>query len=135
VANIGKEIKMLYTGLATSEDLLVKRPDLVRRFIRATVKGREFLKRFKSQSLALGKKYDRSPDDVRSADYDTTMEMMTADGTEDLETQQSDIDIGRRALSIQKEVAPRQVFDFRLVREVYKELRDTGWDRALKPGR
>jgi NitT/TauT family transport system substrate-binding protein len=44
VANIGKEIKMLYTGLATAEDFLVKRSDVVRRFIRATVKGREFLK-------------------------------------------------------------------------------------------
>jgi ABC-type nitrate/sulfonate/bicarbonate transport system substrate-binding protein len=135
VANIGKEIKMLYTGLATSEELLVKRPDLVRRFIRATVKGREFLKRYKSQALALGKKYDRSPDDVRSADYDATMEMMTADGTEDLETQKSDIDIGRRALAIQKEVVPQQVFDFRLVREVYKELREADLDRALKPSR
>ncbi len=132
VANIDKEIKMLYTGLATSEELLVKRPDVVRRFIRATVKGREFLKRFKSQSLALGKKYDRAPDDVRSADYDATMEMMTADGTEDVETQKSDIDIGRRALGVQKEIPTEQVFDFHLRREVYKELRDAGWDRVLK---
>jgi len=135
VANIGREIKMLYTGLATTEELIAKRPDLVRRFVRATVKGREFLKRFKSQSLALGKKYDRSPDDVRSADYDATMELMTADGTEDLETQKSDIEIGRRALGIQKEVAPQQVFDFRSVREVYKELREVGWDRALRTGK
>ena len=135
VADIGKEIKMLYTGLATSEDMLMKRPDLVRRFIRATVKGREFLKRNKSQSLALGKKYDRSPDDVRNADYDATMEMMTGDGTEDSDTQKSDIDIGRRALAIQKEIAPQQVFDFRLVREAYKELRETGWERALKPSK
>ena len=135
VADIGKEIKMLYTGLATSEDLLMKRPDLVRRFIRATVKGREFLKRNKSQSLVLGKKYDRSPDDVRNADYDATMEMMTGDGTEDSDTQKSDIDIGRRALAIQKEIAPQQVFDFRLVREAYKELRETGWERALKPSK
>ena len=132
VANIGKEIKMLYTGLATSEELLVKRPDVVRRFIRATVKGREFLKRFKSQSLALGKKYDRAPDDVRNADYDATMEMMTLDGMEDLETQKSDIDIGRRALNVQKEIPTEQVFDFRLTREVYKELSEAGWDRVLK---
>jgi NitT/TauT family transport system substrate-binding protein len=132
VANIGKEIKMLYTGLATSEELLVKRPDVVRRFIRATVKGREFLKRFKTQSLALGKKYDRAPDDVRSADYDATLEMMTADGTEDVETQKSDIDIGRRVLGVQKEIPTEQVFDFRLTREVYKELRDAGWDRVLR---
>ena len=52
---------------------------------------------------------------MRNADYDATMEMMTADGTEDLETQKSDIDIGRHALGIQKEVPPQQVFDFRLV--------------------
>jgi len=123
---------MLYTGLATAEELLVKRPELLRRFLRATVKGREYLKRYRSQSLALGKKYDRAPDDVRNADYDATMEMMTADGTEDLETQKSDIDIGRRALGIQKEVAPSEVFDFRLVREVYKELREAGLERLLK---
>jgi ABC-type nitrate/sulfonate/bicarbonate transport system substrate-binding protein len=135
VANIGKEIKTLYTGLATSEDLLARRPDVVRRFIRATVKGREFLKRFKTQSLALGKKWDRAPDDVRSADYDATMDMMTQDGTEDLETQKSDIEIGKRMLGIQKEISAEQVFDFRLVRDVYRELRTIGWDHALKSGK
>jgi ABC-type nitrate/sulfonate/bicarbonate transport system substrate-binding protein len=132
VANIGNEVKMLYTGLAVSEDVLVKRPELVRRFIRATVKGREFVKRFKAQSLALGKKYDRAPDDVRNADYDATMEMMTADGTEDLETQKSDIEIAKRMLGVQKDVASEQIFDFRFTREVYKELRDLGWEKALR---
>ena len=135
VANIGKEIKTLYTGLATSEEMLVKRPDAVRRFIRATVKGREFLKRFKAESLALGKKYDRAADDVRNADYDATMELMTADGTEDLDTQKSDIDIARRALAVQKEIPTEQVFDFRFTREVYKELREIGWEKALKTGK
>jgi NitT/TauT family transport system substrate-binding protein len=132
VANIGNEVKMLYTGLAVSEDVLVKRPELVRRFIRATVKGREFVKRFKAQSLALGKKYDRAPDDVRNADYDATMEMMTADGTEDLETQKSDIEIAKRMLGVQKDVASEQIFDFHFTREVYKELRDLGWEKALR---
>ena len=131
-ANIGKEIKMLYTGLATTEELLTKRPELVQKFIRGTVKGREFLKRNKTQSLALGKKYDKAPDDVRYADYDATMEMMTQDGTEDLETQRSDIEIAKRALGVRKDVSPEQIFDFRIVREVYKELRGIGWERALK---
>ena len=135
VANIGKEIKMLYTGLAVSEEMVVKRPDLVRRFLRATVKGREFVKRNKAQSLALGKKYDKAPDDVRGADYDATMEMMTADGTEDLETQKSDIETAKRMLNIQKDVPSEQIFDFRFTREVYKELRDAGWDRVLKAAR
>jgi ABC-type nitrate/sulfonate/bicarbonate transport system substrate-binding protein len=132
VVNIGKEIKMLYTGLAAAEETVVKRPDLVRRFLRATVKGREFVKRNKAQSLALGKKYDKSPDDVRSADYDATMEMMTADGTEDGETQRSDIEIAKRMLNLQKDVPAEQIFDFRFTREVYKELRELGWERALR---
>jgi len=132
VVNIGQEIKMLYTGLAATEEMTLKRPDVVRRFIRATVKGREFLKRNKTQSLALGKKYDKSPDDVRNADYNATLEMMTADGTEDPETQKSDIEIAKRMLGIQKEVSPEQIFDFRFTREVYKELRDLGWDKALR---
>jgi len=132
VVNIGKEIKMLYTGLAASEEMVVKRPDIVRRFLRATVKGREFVKRNKTQALVLGKKYDKSPDDVRSADYDATMEMMTAEGTEDTETQKSDIEIAKRMLNVQKDVPVEQIFDFRFTREVYKELRDLGWDRALK---
>ena len=134
VVNIGKEIKMLYTGLAASEEMIVKRPDLVRRFLRATVKGREFVKRNKTQALALGKKYDKSPDDVRSADYDATMEMMTPDGTEDLETQKSDIETAKRMLNVQKDVPSEQIFDFRFTREVYKELREAGWDRVLKAG-
>jgi len=132
VVNIGKEIKMLYTGLAAAEETLVKRPDLLRRFLRATVKGREFVKRNKAQTLALGKKYDKAPDDVRNADYDATIEMMTADGTEDAETQKSDIEIAKRMLNVQKDVPVEQIFDFRLTREVYKELRDMGWERALK---
>jgi hypothetical protein len=57
---------------------------------------------------------------------------MTSGGTEDLETQKSDIDIGRRALGVQKEIPTEQVFDFRLTQEVYKQLRDAGWDRVLK---
>ncbi|HWL74428.1 MAG TPA: hypothetical protein VNQ74_11190, partial [Burkholderiaceae bacterium] len=127
-----KEIKMLYTGLATAEETVVKRPDLVRRFLRATVKGREFVKRNKAQALALGKKYDKAPDDVRSADYDATMEMMTADGTEDAETQKSDIEIAKRMLNVQHEVPVELIFDFRFTREVYQELRALGWERALK---
>jgi hypothetical protein len=72
---------------------------------------------------------------VRNADYDATMEMMTVDGTEDVETQKSDIEIAKRALGVQRDVPTEQVFDFRLTREVYKELREAGWDRVLKTGK
>ena len=73
-------------------------------------------------------------DAVRHADSDATLEMMTAEGMEDFDTQKSDIEIAKRMLGIQKEFVPEQIFDFRFVREVYKELRYAGWDRVLKSG-
>ena len=48
------------------------------------MKGREFVKRNKAWSRPR-QEIDTTPNDVRSADYDATMEMMTADGTEDAE--------------------------------------------------
>ena len=105
---------MLYTGLATSEEMLVNGPTWCAGSSAPLSRDGEFLKRFKTESLALGKKYDRAPDDVRNADYDATMEMMTADGTEDLDTQKSDIDISRRALAVQKEIPTDQFSIFAL---------------------
>ena len=37
-----------------------------------------------------------------------------------------------QAAADKKDVAAEQIFDFRFVREVYKELRDMGWERALR---
>lgn len=133
VVYIGREVKMLYTGLATTEELLEKRSDLVRRFLMATVKGREFVKRYKDPSLKLTKKYDRQPDDARSADYDATIEMMTQDGTEDIETQRSDIESGMRALGLNADFSTEKVFDFRLVKQIYQDLKGSNW-QPTPPG-
>jgi hypothetical protein len=55
VANIGKGNQNALHGLATSEDMLSSGLMSVRRFIRATVKGREFLKRIKLSRSRSGK--------------------------------------------------------------------------------
>jgi hypothetical protein len=36
---------------------------------------------------------------------------------------------------VRRDIPTEQVFDFRLTREVYKELREVGWDRVLKAGK
>ncbi len=131
VVNLGREVKMLFTGLAVAKQLVNTRPDLVRRFLRATMKGREFYKSFKDETLRLTKKYDRNPDDVRSYDYDVTLEVMTRDGTEDVETQRLDIEVGSRNLGITVDVPVDRVFDFRFVREVYKEIRESNWQPTI----
>ena len=49
VANIRKEIQMLYTGVTTSDRELSERRNRAERFLRATIKGRESkMKRLRS---------------------------------------------------------------------------------------
>jgi ABC-type nitrate/sulfonate/bicarbonate transport system substrate-binding protein len=134
IADLGREVKMLYTGLAIAKNLLEGHSEMVRRFLRATVKGREFYKHFKDETLRLTKKYDANSEGSRKADYEITLQAMTKDGTEDLETQKSDIDIGLRNLGMRASVPPERVFDFRLIGEVYKELNATNWKPA-SPGK
>lgn len=135
MANLGREVKMLYTGLAVTKNLLDNQQSLVKRFLRATVKGRVFYRNFKEETLRLTKRYDQNSDGARRADYEVTLEAMTKDGAEDLETQKSDIEIGLRNLGIQKPVPVERVFDFRLITEVYKELNASNWkpELAQKP--
>ena len=128
VVDLGREVRMLYTGLATSDRLLKERNELARGFIRATVKGREFFKAYKEESLRIGEKYDRQgTSEVRSADFDATLKVMSAGGEEDLETQKKDIESSKTLLKIAAEIAPERVFDFNAVRSVYQELKAKGW--------
>jgi len=128
VIDLGREVKMLYTGLATSERLLRERTDLVRGFLRATLKGREFFRAYKDDSLRIGEKYDRQGSwEVRGADYDATLQVMSPNGDEDAETQKKDIEASKSLLKITADIPPEKVFDFGFVRAVYQELRAKGW--------
>ena len=51
LADLRGEIQMLYTGLATSDQELQQRRDRAKRFLRATVKGREYYRAFKEETL------------------------------------------------------------------------------------
>ena len=72
--------------------------------------------------FAIAKKFAAEKFDVQLA----------ARRTEILAPQKSDIEIAKRMLNVQKDVPAEQIFDFRFTREVYKELRELGWERALR---
>jgi hypothetical protein len=56
--------------------------------------------------------------------------MMTKDGTEDVETQRLDMEVGSRNLGIPADLPVERVFDFRFVGDAYKEIRESNWQPA-----
>jgi NitT/TauT family transport system substrate-binding protein len=78
LADIGKEVQLIWSGAVTSNKLLAENRALVERFLAGAIRGREYARRFKEQSLAIIAKYDKSPREGIELDYDATVASMTA---------------------------------------------------------
>ena len=81
LADIGKEIQLIWSGAATSSKLLAENRGLAERFLTGAIKGREYARRFKDQTIAVVSKYDKSPREGIELDYDATVSSMTAEGS------------------------------------------------------
>src|SRR5439155_986258 len=81
LADIGKEIQLVWNGVAVSNRLLGDNPALVERFLRALAKGREFARRYREPTIAMLAKHTPLPPDALLVDYDTAVSSMTDEGT------------------------------------------------------
>ena len=127
VADFRNEIQMLYTGLATHDQELWDHKDRARRFLRGTVKGREYFKLFKDETLAILEKYNGLPRDANEADYDSTLPALTEDGSMPAEVQRQDAAVRAQVNDVDQVPPVEQMYDYSLVKEVYRELQDSGW--------
>lgn len=129
LADEQKDVSMLYMGLVTSDDRLQKHPDEVKRFLLAIDKGREYFKAFRQQSLDILGKYDKRGAQANADDYDTTLTLMTEDGTISEEAQQFNAEVSAQTLGLQKSQIPpiSKMYDYRLATDAYNELKNSGW--------
>jgi NitT/TauT family transport system substrate-binding protein len=127
LVDIRSEVRMLYTGVATNEPELEQHRERAKRFLRATIKGREYYKAFKDETVEILGRYNGLSRQANAADYDDTLGMMTADGTMPSEVQQRDA-VVRAELNGVAQVRPvDQMYDYSLAKEIYQELRTSGW--------
>ncbi|HZR99442.1 MAG TPA: ABC transporter substrate-binding protein [Chloroflexota bacterium] len=127
VADFRNEIQMLYTGLATSDQELRGHQDRARRFLRGTVKGREYFKLFKDETLAIMEKYNGNPRPVNEADYDATLPALTEDGSMPAEVQRQDAIVRAQVNDVDQVPPVEQMYDYSLVKDIYRELHASGW--------
>jgi ABC-type nitrate/sulfonate/bicarbonate transport system substrate-binding protein len=127
LVDMRSEVRMLYTGVATNDPELSQHRDRAKRFLRATVKGREYYKAFKDETVEILGKYNGLSRQANEADYDDTLSTMTEDGTMPAEVQQRDAIVRAAVNEVEQVPSVEQMYDYSLVKEIYRELQASSW--------
>ena len=123
LADTTKEVQLVWNGVAVSGKLLAENPLLVERFLRAVAKGREFARVYKEPTIAMIAKHTPSPLDVLSLDYDTVLGSMTEAGWVTDDVLRDEIITRGELIKVSKLPEAGQLFDYRIIRKVYAELK------------
>lgn len=119
----GDDLEFVTAGVVTAEKTVTQHPDMVRRFLRATLRGFLWL-RASEKEVAPRFAAAMKITEAEAADvYKSAVKVMSTDGTISRSLQEKMIAFQRRALKIEREVAPEQVYDFTLIRALNDELR------------
>ena len=124
VSYAGEIVQNPLGGLGTSELLMQKKPDLIKKVIRASLKGTAFLreKKNKNRVVAAIMAWFRIDYEVANQSYDQMILAFPLNGETSSEALKKDLDIARQLSGIQSDVPLSRVVDFRLLREVQKDL-------------
>ena len=120
----GDFVQLPLGGIGTSEQLMQKKPDLVKKVIRATLKGTAFLreKKNKERVVEAMTQWFGIDQEVANESYDQMVLAYPINGATSPEVLKKDLDIAQQLGAIQADVPLSRVADFRLLREVQKDL-------------
>jgi len=127
LADIGKEIQLIWSGAATSSKLLAENRNLAERFLIGAIKGREYARRFKEQTLTVIAKHDKSPREGLELDYDATVSSMTAEGFVTEDVLRDEIATRAELTKMANPPDKDKLFDYSLVKKIYADLKASGW--------
>jgi ABC-type nitrate/sulfonate/bicarbonate transport system substrate-binding protein len=125
---VGDAIQMPMSGLVTSERLIQQQTELVRRFIRGTVKGLRFFldKKNQSESITALNRVTPMEPEVAKQTYDFYYGIMTNDGVPSERSLIDDFELSPLMLpkteiqNVTRQQAQQKMYDFRLLREIIK---------------
>ena len=122
-----KEIRFAYVGLAVSSRLLARQPNLVERFLRAVIKGREYARRYREQTIAMLGKYTQRKREFNEFDYDSTRPVLTPEGWVGDDVLKEDVAMRAELVGVTAPADYSKFFDYSIARKIYRELKSTGW--------
>ena len=122
-----KEIRFAYVGLAVSSRLLARQPNLVEKFLRNVIKGREYAKRYREQTISILGKYTQRKREFNEVDYDSTLPVLTPDGSVGDEILKEDLAMRAELVGVPVPSDYNKFFDYSMVKNIYRDLKTAGW--------
>jgi ABC-type nitrate/sulfonate/bicarbonate transport system substrate-binding protein len=130
LADISKEIQLVWNGVAVSNKLLGDNPAMIERFLRALAKGREFARRYREPTIAMVSKHTPLPPDALLVDYDTALSSMTDEGSVADDVLREEILTRAELIKAPNVPDPAKLYDYSIIKKIYAELKKS-WKPKL----
>jgi ABC-type nitrate/sulfonate/bicarbonate transport system substrate-binding protein len=124
LAYFGDVIRMPMAGLGTNDDNINRRPELLKRTLKATLKGIDFMKDTsnKREVVAIIEDWFKIGSDLAARAYGQMIDIYPSSGIVADEAIEKDLEIAGQVGSIKDRVPVSRVVDFRWVKEARAEL-------------
>ena len=124
---LGKEVKNSWGTVATNDQFIKAKPNLMHGFMRALLKALRLVKQNREVAMDAMMKFSELNRELAARTYDGMIGTFTTSGVVDEETQKNDLDIVREVLKVTKEVPIERAYDFSFAKKADGELTQAGW--------
>ncbi len=118
----------IQASIVATDERLARQGDLVRRFMRATVKGQRVYLTNRQAGIVALMEFTRQTDrELMARVYDDHMKTVARDGTIPEQLQRIVIDRSKRFTGVTRDVRPEEIFDFSFLNRAQAEVAQSGW--------
>jgi NitT/TauT family transport system substrate-binding protein len=121
LAFYGDHFEYASGGIAATEKTLTERADFVRRFLRGTLQTLQWYKSNEAEAATLFARFSKLARGDAFSIYRDSLKAYTEDGTLPQASQERIIEFHKHEVKIEKQVSPKQIFDFSMLRSILEE--------------
>ena len=123
-----EHLEDIQASIVATDERLARQGDMIRRFMRATVKGQRVYLANRQEGIAAIMEFTRQKDrEMTARVYDDHMKTIARDGTVPERLQRIVIDRSKRLTGVTREIPPEDIFDFSYMRRAQTEVTQSGW--------
>lgn len=118
----------IQASIVATDERLARQGDLIRRFMRATVKGQRLYLANRQDGINAVMEFTRQKDrEMTARTYDEHMKTIARDGTVPERMQRIVIERSKRLTGVTRDIPPEEIFDFSYLRKAQAEVTQSGW--------